>query len=162
MPTPGDIAAVSALYTPADPTEATSPYPAFSQCPPTDLFAKPTLWPGPACDATTARLLWNESALYICYECEGQTAAPIDPASLDPLAHASLGAEIPESVRSVLLDERVEVFVWPEEVQTSAGTPKQDQTYYAFECNYNGLALTNKAKFGSRMDFSWGGDACMS
>ena len=67
---------------------------------------------------------------------------------------------MPEAVRTVLLDERVEAFIWPEEVQTSAGTPKDDQTYYAFECNYGGLALTNKAQFGSRMDFSWGADAC--
>jgi hypothetical protein len=134
------------------------PYVSQAHCPPTELFGKPPLWPGPAGDATTARLLWNETALYICYECEGQTATPIDPATveLDP----KFAADMPEAVRSVLLDERVEAFIWPEEVQTSAGTPKDDQTYYAFECNYGGLALTNKAKFGSRMDFSWGAHAC--
>ena len=100
-------------------------------------------------------------ALYICYECEGQTAAPIDPATVDPAVLAALqGGAVPEPVRSVLLDERVEAFVWPAEAQNSAGTPKEDQTYYAFECNYDGLALSNKAQFGARMDFSWGADAC--
>ena len=158
MPTPGDTAAVSALYTILDPTGAKSPYHAFAHCPPTELFAKPALWPGPAADATTARLLWNETALYICYECEGQTAAPVDPATIDPGAQSL--REFPEAVRSVLLDERLEAFLWAEEVQTAAGTPKDDQTYYAFECNYGGLALTNKAQFGARMDFSWGADAC--
>ena len=133
-------------------------YASQAHCPPTALFGKPALWPGPAGDATTARLLWNETALYICYECEGQTAAPVDPATVEP--DPQFAADMPEAVRTVLLDERVEAFIWPEEVQTSAGTPKDDQTYYAFECNYGGLALTNKAQFGSRMDFSWGADAC--
>ena len=66
-------------------------------------------------------------------------------------------ADMPEAVRTVLLDERVEAFIWPEEVQTSAGTPKDDRRY-AFECNYGEYLQTSQ--FGSRMDFSWGADAC--
>jgi hypothetical protein len=40
MPTPGNAAAVSALYTATKPTDAPSPYHAFAHCPPTALFGK--------------------------------------------------------------------------------------------------------------------------
>lgn len=184
MPTPGDTAAISALYTATKPTSAPSPYHAFAHCPPTALFGKPPLWPGPDGDATTARLLWDEENLCaplppatapqpsdfvregflrcvdadICYECEGTTAQPIDPASVEPAVLAGFqGGAVPEAVRSVLLDERVEAFIWAAGAQ--AATPKEDQTYYAFECNYGGNSLTNKAQFGSRMNFDWGADS---
>ena len=52
----------------SSPFEAESPYHAFAYCPPTSLFAKPPGWPGPDSDATTARLLWDDVALYICYD----------------------------------------------------------------------------------------------
>jgi hypothetical protein len=38
----------------------------------------------------------------------------------------------------------------------------EDQRYFAFEVNYDGVALTNHAQFGNRFDFSWGGpDVCV-
>ena len=121
---------------------------------------KPPEWPGPEGEATTARLLWDDDALYICYECEGDTAAAIDAASVAPEVLSGMeGGAVPEAARSVLLDERVEAFVWPKGAQDHAGTPEADQHYFAFECNFAGVALTNKAQFGARMDFSWGSDA---
>ena len=121
---------------------------------------KPPEWPGPEGEATTARLLWDDDALYICYECEGNTATAIEAASVAPEVLSGMeGGAVPEAARSVLLDERVEAFVWPKGAQDHAGTPEADQHYFAFECNFAGVALTNKAQFGARMDFSWGCDA---
>ena len=182
MPVPGAEAVVTALRATEKPTDAKSPYHAFSRCPPTALFGalrstslpphshslltaaawvgagKPPEWPGPEGEATTARLLWDDDALYICYECEGNTADAIDAVAPEVLSGMEGGA-VPEAARSVLLDERVEAFVWPKGAQDHAGTPEADQHYFAFECNFAGVALTNKAQFGARMDFSWGCDA---
>lgn len=78
VPVPG----IRALYTASNPNEAASPYHAFAACPPSRLFAVPSQWPGPRAEPTTARLLWSETALYVCYECEGQTAEPIQPSQV--------------------------------------------------------------------------------
>jgi hypothetical protein len=63
MPAPGDTAAVAALYTASNPTEAKSPYHAFAHCPPTELFTKPTQV-SPAClyPAGILRLPLNAAA----------------------------------------------------------------------------------------------------
>lgn len=161
MPASADTAAAVAVRTASPPLQAPSPYHAFATCPPTALFAKPKLWPGPQSEVTTARLLWDEAALYICFECEGQTAAPVAPERVEPGVLAGLeGGAVPAAQRSVLLDERVEAFIWPTGDQST--TPAADQHYFAFEVNYGGLALTNKAQFGGRMDFSWGGESAYS
>lgn len=69
------------------------------------------------------------------------------------------GGAVQSTQRSVLLDERVECFLWqpPEghnEGHNSSAT-YTDQTYFAFEINYAGKALTNRAQFGGKMGFDW-------
>jgi hypothetical protein len=158
MPVAQPQAAVIAVRTGTPPLEADSPYHAFAAAPPTALFAKPALWPGPESDSTTARLLWDETALYVCFECEGETALPIAPESIERSVLAGLqGGAVPPPQRSVLLDERLECFVWPTGQQSEVDVA--DQHYFAFEVNHSGLSLTNKAQFGGRMDFSWGGES---
>ena len=72
------------LHAASDPTAEPSPYHAFSRAPSTEAFAKPSQWPGPEASSSSARLLWDEETLYVCYECEGRFAAPIKPEQCAP------------------------------------------------------------------------------
>lgn len=175
---PGAESEVTALHTASSPLVEDSPYHAFAGSPPTALFGKPCRWPGPEASATTARLLWSQEALYVCWELEGTPAQPVDPAQVEPGCLAGLeGGQVQPGQRSVLLDERVECFLWqPREpaVRGEAGEPAAKrpkagedgdfagQAYYAFEVNYAGKALTNRARFGGPMGFDWGGEAAYS
>ena len=47
-------------------------------------------WPGPESSQTVARLMWNERALYVCWELEGRVAAPLEEARVDADCLASL------------------------------------------------------------------------
>jgi len=149
-----------ALYTEASPLAADSPYHAFARSPATALFGRPQLWPGPEAAATTARLLWNEAALFVCWELEGEAAPPIDAARVDSATlHGLEGGRLRPEQRTVLLDERVECFLWqPPEGDPAVGGPCTGQTYYAFEINHEGRALTNRAKFGGPFDYGWSSD----
>eukprot|EP00933_Yihiella_yeosuensis_P040023 TRINITY_DN34246_c0_g1_i1.p1 TRINITY_DN34246_c0_g1~~TRINITY_DN34246_c0_g1_i1.p1 ORF type:complete len:646 (-),score=114.32 TRINITY_DN34246_c0_g1_i1:155-2092(-) len=167
---PASESEIVALYTEASPLRAEFPYHAFSKCPPTALFGKPAFWPGPDGDVTTARLLWHDEALYVCWELEGQAAAPIEAAKVQEACLLGLedGAVKPDQ-KTVLLDERVECFLWQppigkEAFQSTKEAEKSHngQTYYAFEINYDGKALTNKASFGGHFDYSWDGDSAYS
>lgn len=84
---------------------------------------------------------------------KGKTDPPIDPKMIEPDVLAGLmdGVLQPDQ-RSVLLDERVEAFVWPAGQEGKT----MDQKYYAFEVNYGGVAITNHAQFDKRFDFTWG------
>eukprot|EP00927_Polykrikos_kofoidii_P046848 TRINITY_DN40978_c0_g1_i1.p1 TRINITY_DN40978_c0_g1~~TRINITY_DN40978_c0_g1_i1.p1 ORF type:complete len:640 (-),score=107.11 TRINITY_DN40978_c0_g1_i1:38-1957(-) len=152
---------VVANYTISSPLKADSPYHEFASSPPTALFGKPQLWPGPESSATTARLLWNEEALYVCWELEGVAAPPTSASNVEEVALEALqGGQVQPDQCTVLIDERVECFLWQQPLAVDAGASQNTgQTYYAFEINYAGKALTNQAKFGGPMDFKWGGEA---
>lgn len=147
---------VVALYSPSSPLKASSPYHAFARSPATVLFGTPALWPGPRGSATTARLLWNESALFVCWELEGNVSLPVTPSQVDPECFgALLDGAAPADQRMVLLDERVECFLWRPETDS----PTARQTYFAFEVGYGGKALTTRARFDGTKDFTWGSEA---
>ncbi|CAJ1435849.1 unnamed protein product [Effrenium voratum] len=137
-----------ALY--GSPLAAASPYHAFAPAPPC-LLGKPTRWPGPEGFKTTARLLWDEEALYVCWELQGSARAPV---KLGDVQLEDQLASIPAERQSILFDERVECFVW----QPGDG----NETYFAFEINFDGKALTNRAKFGGHFDFGWDSSAAYS
>ncbi|CAJ1340195.1 unnamed protein product [Effrenium voratum] len=137
-----------ALY--GSPLAAASPYHAFAPAPPC-LLGKPTRWPGPEGFKTTARLLWDEEALYVCWELQGFARAPV---KLGDVQLEDQLASIPAERQSILFDERVECFVW----QPGDG----NETYFAFEINFDGKALTNRAKFGGHFDFGWDSSAAYS
>lgn len=168
---PASQSEITALYISESPTKADSPYHAFAKSPPTAIFGKPKFWPGPEGSATTARLLWNETALYVCWELEGNAAPPIHESQVEGDSLAALqGGQVQPDQRTVLLDERVECFLWQplgKEPQPHDGPSlkkmKTDQShtgqsYFAFEINFHGKALTNRAKFGGPMGFDWGGE----
>jgi len=83
---------------------------------------------------------------------EGATTAAIDASLVEPAVLEGLeGGSVPAEMRSVLLDERVECFLWqPDGSSTPIG-----QTYYAFEVNFEGKMLTNRAVFNGSFDFHW-------
>ena len=123
---------MQALRTNRDPRTAEDVLAEFAECAPI-AFAKPSLWPGPEAAPTTARLLWDAASLYIAYTVEGSFAEAVDPArctaaALDTLQAAYDPSYVDERLqRVVMLDDRVEVFLW--EV-----LPGVDfQSYYAFE-----------------------------
>ena len=70
---------MQALRAARDPRTADDAVAEFADCPPV-TFAKPKLWPGPDAAATTARLLWDATSLYISYAVEGAFADAVDPA----------------------------------------------------------------------------------
>jgi hypothetical protein len=133
---------MQALRATADPRTLDDPAAAFADAPPVP-FVKPAKWPGPEAAPTVARLLWDDSNLYIAYSCEGSFADAIDPARCTAGALSALqdaydpSYSDPRLQRVVMLDDRVEVFLW----QTLPGVPFQ--SYWAFEINKAGRALTN-------------------
>lgn len=157
---PADRSEAVALFTAAAPAAAASPYHEFARSPPTALFGRPARWPGPEGSATTARLLWSASSLHVCWELEGPARAPLRPGAVEPAALATLeGGAVPEQKRKLLLDERVEVFLW----QPAAGSDgdSKGQVYHSFEINYDGVALAFRSQFGGPKDFEWDADgAC--
>ena len=157
---------MQALRASSDPRTADDPAAAFAAAPPI-AFAKPALWPGPDAAPTVARLLYDDAHLYIAYACEGSFADAVDPARCTPDALSTLRAAYdpsysdPRLQRVVMLDDRVEVFVWEE----LPGVPFQ--SYYAFEINKAGRALTNinqsvTARGGrTTFDREWDGRAAL-
>lgn len=155
-----------ALFCEVSPLAAASPYHAFASCPPTALFGVPARWPGPRGSATTARLLWGPHALYVLWELEGAARPPVKAAQVEPAVLAGLqGGAVQPSQRSILLDERVECFLWqPDsgaEDAFEADAASCGQTYYAFEINFEGRVLTNRARFGGPMGFDWDADGAV-
>ncbi|CAJ1432118.1 unnamed protein product [Effrenium voratum] len=91
------------------------------------------------------------AALYVCWELQGSARAPV---KLGDVQLEDQLASIPAERQSILFDERVECFVW----QPGDG----NETYFAFEINFDGKALTNRAKFGGHFDFGWDSSAAYS
>eukprot|EP00929_Paragymnodinium_shiwhaense_P079621 TRINITY_DN41509_c0_g1_i1.p1 TRINITY_DN41509_c0_g1~~TRINITY_DN41509_c0_g1_i1.p1 ORF type:complete len:658 (+),score=88.83 TRINITY_DN41509_c0_g1_i1:57-2030(+) len=159
-----------AVYMSASPLDADSPYHAFAACPPTAGFRRPAKWPGPVGSHTVARLLWNDTALYVCWELEGDPQQPIREGEVAEDCLKKLqGDTIKREQRTILIDERVECFLWqPSKVTT--GDRDDDcrakrrrieasrEKYYAFEINYDGKALTDRAAFGGHHGFDWNSD----
>eukprot|EP00039_Didymoeca_costata_P029607 m.25500 g.25500 ORF g.25500 m.25500 type:complete len:631 (+) comp7709_c0_seq1:150-2042(+) len=157
MPVKQDVARCVGVVTQQNPLDSVSPYHAFSSAPATEEFAVPTQWPGPPADDTTARVLCTEESLFVCFECEGDAIEPIQASEISDGVKVDVsGEKMDLKDWSVLVDERVEVFIWP---QDDSGTPVLDQRYFAYEINFNGVALTNHAQFGGRFDFTWGKDS---
>eukprot|EP00435_Cladocopium_sp_Y103_P067313 s104_g29.t2 len=142
---------VAALHTTTSPLDAVSPYHAFSAAPPCFL-RKPCKWPGPEGFPSTLRLLWDDHALYVCWELHGDLAAPVRLKEA-PLLEGALKT-LSSDQRSLLFDERVECFLWqPRDPQNPGDS--SEETYFAFEINYGGKVLTNRAHFGGRFGFDW-------
>lgn len=136
---------VAALHTTTSPLDAVSPYHAFSAASPCFL-RKPRKWPGPEGFPSTLRLLWDDRALYVCWELQGDLAAPVRLKEA-PLLEGALKT-LSSDQHSLLFDERVECFLW------QPGN-SSEETYFAFEINYYGKVLTNRAHFGGRFGFDW-------
>ncbi len=157
---------MQAVRASADPRTLDDPAAAFADAPPVP-FVKPARWPGPEAASTVARLLWDDSKLYIAYSCEGSFADAIDPARCNAGALSALqnaydpSYSDPRLQRVVMLDDRVEVFLW----QRLPGVPFQ--SYWAFEINKAGRALTNinqsVTERGGRTTFDreWDGRAAL-
>lgn len=107
---------MQALRTSVDPRTLDDPAGAFAEAPPIP-FAKPSKWPGPEAALTVARLLWDDSKLYIAYFCDGSFAEAVDPARCTAAALSALQTAYdpsysdPRLQRVVMLDDRVEVFL---------------------------------------------------
>eukprot|EP00913_Durusdinium_trenchii_P010198 g9560.t1 len=131
----------------ARPDAAASPYHAFAAAAP-HILKKPEQWPGAPSSSSTVRLLWDEQALYVCWELHGKVASPVQ-LKENPTLQGPLKG-LPAEQCSLLFDERVECFLWQ---PTEGGNPSD--TYYAFEINHDGKALTNRARFGGIFGFDW-------
>lgn len=107
---------MQALRTSVDPRTLDDPAAAFADATPIP-FAKPSKWPGPEAAPTVARLLWDDSKLYIAYFCEGSFAEAVDPTRCTAAALSALQKAYdpsysdPRMQRVVMLDDRVEVFL---------------------------------------------------
>jgi len=61
---------------------------------------------------------------------------------------------VPQSMRSILNDDRMEAFLWP-----STGTKGE---YFAFEVNKGGRAVVSRTQFLRKFDFLWKTALCQS
>lgn len=158
---------MQALAAPSDPRQGPAASALFAGCP-TYRFCKPAKWPGSEPDATTAQLLWDRENLYILYHVEGSFAPAIsvdqcEPSVLDALLRdytdptQVVNASFADAgfQRTILLDDRCEVFVQP----VLPGVPFQ--SYYALEINRDGRAITNinNSVVSRAFDRSWDASA---
>ena len=130
-----------ALYG-SSPLRCESPYHAFAQAPCCRL-QKPKQWPGPSGFASLARLLYDDQALYVCWELPFPAKQPMKLLEALPLEPPL--ASLPLEKQQLLVDERVECFLWqplgrarPMSLLLSVGD--LSETYYAFEINFAGEA----------------------
>lgn len=109
---------------------------------------KPSQWPGAESGETRVRLLWNEQHLFLAYELVSGSFAP---ARTVPPADAGADVGVPQTMRSILYDDRVEIFMWV----AKEGMEEAGQHYYAIECNKAGNAIENKVGFRRQFDWAW-------
>ena len=91
------------------PWRCESPYHAFAAAPPC-LLQKPRLWPAPSGTQSLARLLWDDTALYVCWELAFKGKEPMQ--LLEPLPLPPPLDALPLEKQRLLVDERVECFLW--------------------------------------------------
>lgn len=111
---------------------------------------KPRLWPGAEPAPSTVQLGWDAEHLFALFRCTGAFAPP---RRSDALARWEEKEGVHPAQRTLLCDDRVQVFVMP----------PVSEHYFGFEVNAGGGALTYRvdaerfARTGA-MDWSWGGD----
>ena len=110
---------------------------------------QPRLWDSIVAPNTLALLHYNSDTLFLSYFAEdGSTFKP--PAGLSVNgADWAADHDMPESMRPILNDDRMEAFLLP------VTDKNPDQEYFAFEVNKAGDAVVSRTRFIRKFDFRW-------
>lgn len=124
---------------------------------------KPRLWNCPETEETTsAAVVHDDVYVYVLYKlptsCSKTAEDSMKIGGLqDPMVDFSWAGEggMPEECKSVVHDDRCEVFLWPTKGSSREANFLQNSHYYAIEANREGNALLSETRFFRDFDFFW-------
>ena len=115
------------------------------------MVVQPRSWDSLEAPATSALLYYDEQRLYFLFHVKNSSTFKEAAGFSDNGTEWAEEQGMPESMRSILNDDRMEAFLLPcPGVENAANGP-----YFAFEVNKDGKAIVSKTEFLRKFDFRW-------